>query len=312
MHVMRWISAFILLIVSVAQAQPGDNIMIGSGPRDGHYYAIGGAVCRVLNSDHPSSCSVAPTGGSVDNLYALSLGDVNFAIVQADVHDTARSGLAKIPGSYSELRTVASVYSEMLTVVIRADSDIFRFSDLIGRKVAAGTFDSGSYWAFRSMLKSLDLTIADFGSVAMQTDTASALALCNHDLDAFLMMTGHPSNVLSRIGDTCPVRVVALSIDEVRAMLAHNPSYRPIAVPPGLYSFAPHPVPTVGVDTMLVTFEKTPDWQVEAILSSIFGDVEAFRQQQYGLSPRPASTRDPFTSYHPAAIRYFSRRGMTQ
>ncbi len=310
MRFLRLFCAITLLFVVSAQAQTALPVTIGAGERGGNYYSVGGAICRIVNQNSPYGCAVRPTGGSIDNLYALSLGDVNFAIIQADVQRAARRGIAGIPGNYSALRSVASVYPQTLTVVVRADSDIGRFVDLRGRRIAAGTIVSGAHWTFMSLWNALGLSIDDLSSLVVQRDGTSADALCSGRLDAVVMMTGHPSISLSRMGRTCPIKIVALSVTEVAAITRNNPDYRPIAVPPGLYPFVRAPVPTVATDATLVTISSVPDQYVEAVLTAILSDRRSFRQQQKVLGPVPSSHIEGALQYHRAAARFYRAYGL--
>jgi TRAP-type uncharacterized transport system substrate-binding protein len=52
-------------------------ITIGTGGVTGVYYAVGGAVCRLMNKDRAKTgirCSVESTGGSVFNANAIKSG----------------------------------------------------------------------------------------------------------------------------------------------------------------------------------------------------------------------------------------------
>ena len=52
-------------------------ITIGTGGVTGVYYAVGGAVCRLVNKDrktHGLRCSVESTGGSVFNVITTPQG----------------------------------------------------------------------------------------------------------------------------------------------------------------------------------------------------------------------------------------------
>jgi TRAP-type uncharacterized transport system substrate-binding protein len=60
-----------------AQAQQQRFVTIGTGGVTGVYYAVGGAVCRLLNKDrkaHGIRCSVESTGGSAFNINTIKAG----------------------------------------------------------------------------------------------------------------------------------------------------------------------------------------------------------------------------------------------
>lgn len=309
---MRWVWIVLFFLTGpVAQAAVHDDkIRIASGQRGGNAYFSGGALCRGINARTPGLCLVEQTTGAFDSVFALDLSDASFAIVQRDLYHAMRSELTGLTGLRlsNDLRTVASLYAETLTVVIRADSDIARFADLRGKRVAAGPLRSGPHWTFRTLLKKVGMGVEDMALVLDEEDP-DGVGLCGRTLDAVVLMIGHPSVTLSRLGDACPIRILALGQNEIGAMTDADPGYRPMTVPPGLYPFAPVPVPTIGTDAMLVARDDTPDAQVEALLTILFDGDDAVMGHDDILSPHPVVGPGERGSCHPAAERFYRARG---
>ena len=72
-------------------------ITIGTGGVTGVYYAVGGALCRLMNKDRAKTgirCSVESTGGSVFNVNAIKTGELEFGLTQSDVQYNATKGEA--------------------------------------------------------------------------------------------------------------------------------------------------------------------------------------------------------------------------
>src|ERR671911_2375942 len=70
-------------------------VTIGTGGVTGVYYAVGGAVCRLLNKDrktHGIRCSVESTGGSAFNINTIKAGELDFGMSQSDVQFNAFKG----------------------------------------------------------------------------------------------------------------------------------------------------------------------------------------------------------------------------
>src|SRR5512135_177619 len=67
-------------------------VTIGTGGVTGVYYAVGGAICRLMNKDRQKTgirCSVESTGGSVFNVNAIKTGELDFGLSQSDVQYNA-------------------------------------------------------------------------------------------------------------------------------------------------------------------------------------------------------------------------------
>src|SRR5688500_20200554 len=73
-------------------------VTVGTGGVTGVYYAVGGAICRLMNKDRAKTgirCSTESTGGSVFNVNAIKTGDQEFGMTQSDVQFNAVKGLAQ-------------------------------------------------------------------------------------------------------------------------------------------------------------------------------------------------------------------------
>src|SRR5262245_50557851 len=117
-----------------AQAQQR-FVTIGTGGVTGVYYAVGGAVCRLLNKDrkaHGIRCSVESTGGSAFNINTIKAGELDFGMAQSDVQYNALKGQGqfKDAGPYADLRAVYSVHPEPFTVLARKEINATKFEHL--------------------------------------------------------------------------------------------------------------------------------------------------------------------------------------
>ena len=155
MRLWRLKPAVVLVVTAMASVlstpvRANDEIFasIGTGELNGIYYPVGKAICQIVNQDlrtHGIRCSPETTPGSVYNINALRSGELEFAIVQSDVQFAAYSGAGDWIGSpFRGLRSVVSLYPELVTVMARTDSQIRDLSGLAGRRVNVGGQGSGT------------------------------------------------------------------------------------------------------------------------------------------------------------------------
>ena len=287
MRVMQWLCGAMMLVATAASAQQGETMLIGTGERGDNYYSVGGAICRMMNAARPYRCTTTPTGGSIDNVYALDLGDVDFAVVQGDVQDVAYRGAPAFAGSpYRKLRSVATIYEEALPI---------------------GHLNAGSRWTFLATLSASGMRIRDLKAFVPMTVVEAASQLCSGRLDALALVTGHPSAVIWWLSETCSIRFITVDPAIGNVMTRRNRTYRNTAIPGGVYPFLRMPVATVGTSATVVTLNSTPDDDVRAVLGAIFTDVAAFRRQQFVLNPVRPKERDLTAPLHPAAARFYMR-----
>ncbi|MEO8857956.1 MAG: TAXI family TRAP transporter solute-binding subunit, partial [Burkholderiaceae bacterium] len=122
-------------------------VTIGTGGVTGVYYAVGGAICRLVNKDRAKTgirCSVESTGGSVYNVNAIKAGELDFGMAQSDVQYQAYNGGGATKEPNKDLRAVFSVHPEPFTLVARKESGITKFTDLKGKRVNVGNPGSGT------------------------------------------------------------------------------------------------------------------------------------------------------------------------
>src|SRR5947199_9427206 len=77
-------------------------VTIGTGGVTGVYYAVGGAICRLMNKNRSETglrCSVESTGGSVFNVNAIKAGELDFGLAQSDVQFNAAKGEGQFKGN---------------------------------------------------------------------------------------------------------------------------------------------------------------------------------------------------------------------
>ena len=113
---------------------------IGTGSTGGTYFPIGGLIANIISNPPGSrscekggSCGVPgliavaqSTEGSVHNVDAIAVGEIESGLSQSDVAYWAYTGTGVYGqrGPVTQLRLIANLYPESLQIVVRRDSDI--------------------------------------------------------------------------------------------------------------------------------------------------------------------------------------------
>ena len=180
-------------------ARAGEELFasVGTGELNGVYYPVGKAICDIVNRDLSIDgvrCSPEATPGSVYNIHAIQSGELEFGIVQSDVNFNAYKGEGAWVGEpFLDLRSVLSLYPELVTVVARADSHIQDLADLAGRRVNVGSRGTGTRTTWDAIEAQLGWRDEErVRPVELRAD-ATTSALCNGAIDANMLIVGHPS-----------------------------------------------------------------------------------------------------------------------
>lgn len=184
------------LFAGPAQAQQ-KFVTIGTGGVTGVYYAVGGAVCRLMNKERATTgmrCSVESTGGSVFNVNAIKTGELDFGMTQSDIEFNATKGQAQFKeGAVSDLRAVFSVHPEPFTVVARKEANIQKFEDFKGKRFNVGNPGSGTRASMEELLGQMGWKLSDFSLAGELKADEQGSALCDNKIDGFYYAVGHPS-----------------------------------------------------------------------------------------------------------------------
>jgi len=305
-----------MLAIAPAAAQQ-TFVTVGTGGVTGVYYAVGGAVCRLLNKDrkdHGLRCSVESTGGSAYNVNAIREGELDFGLAQSDVqfNSLKGAGVFKDNGPYEDLRAVFSVHPEPFTVLARKESGAKTFDDLKGKRVNVGNPGSGTRASMEQLLVALGWTLDDFSLASELKADEHGPALCDDKIDAFFYGVGHPSANIQDPTTTCGAQLVSITGPQIDALVAENPYYAKATIPGGMYPNNPDPVETYGVLATVVTSASVPDETVYQFTRAVFENFDEFKRLHPAfahLEPQDMVKNGLSAPLHPGAARYYKEKG---
>lgn len=290
---------------------------IGSGGVTGVYYAAAGAICRLVNKDrkiHGVRCSVESTGGSVANLSGLKAGDLEFGIVQSDVHYRAvhDAASAERGAAPADLRSVMSLHAEPITVVARREANVRSLEEFKGKRFNVGNPGSGTRASAEELFAAVGLKFRDFSIATEYKADEHGAALCDGKIDGFLYGVGHPSANVSEPISTCGARLISLAGPAVEQLVKSRPYYAITTIPGGLYPNNPQETRTYGVLATLVTRSNIPPDVVYVLTRSVFENFEEFRKLHPALgslSHEPMVKDGLSAPMHDGAKRFYRERG---
>lgn len=246
---------------------------LAGGDIGGNYFAVARAICREVNRRQVGTmrCSPESTPGSVYNLTALRLNEVEFAIVQSDTIAAARGGTGSFArmGPFEDLKGVAALYMEAIVVLVRAEDGITDLTDLVGRRVDVGPQSSGRRASLSQILAGLGLDIFAFSEVSELPSPSAVDELCAGRLDAVVLVVGNPDRNVARALAECGASILPLGRSPSAADIGALGLYENLVVPAGTYPELTEDLPTFGVRALLVTRAAASSAQVDAIADAL-------------------------------------------
>jgi len=311
---------FGVAVVPPTTARAGEEVFasVGTGELNGVYYPVGKAICEIVNRDLSIDgvrCSPETTPGSVYNIHAIQSGELEFGIVQSDVNFNAYKGEGAWVGEpFLDLRSVLSLYPELVTVTARADSHIQDLADLAGRRVNIGSRGTGTRATWDAIEAQLGWRDEErVRPVELRAD-ATTSALCNGAIDANMLIVGHPSPLVQTQLAACAVNFVAISGPAVDKLLHDNLYYKHETIPGDLYGIAAD-VPTFGGRATWVTSAFVDARVVAVVAKAVLAhvaDLRALHPALARLRPRDMIKDGLTAPLHPGAEQVYKELGLIE
>lgn len=290
-----------------------DPYGLTTGGATGVYYAIGNGIANAVRNTTAAGFTitdVATSQGSVQNMQRLRNDDHQLALTQNDVLFEAYNGEGRFAGdAVTNLRAVASLYSEMIQIVTLRDANIMSVDDLAGKNVVIGAAGSGA------AINAGDIINASGVDMEEQfLDLATGLErLKDGSVDAVFWTGGIPTGAITSLGTTHPVRIVPISEEMKADLLAEKPFYANATLPANTYPGQSEAVETVAVRAVLVARDDVPADDIAKLLEIIFDGTTVQNSHAQGQNIKTADAFLGVTGvpWHDGARYYFLTKGMT-
>ena len=248
-------------------------------------------------------------GGAPAIVSDLRTGSGQIGIVQqADaVYLAYRHGVEGDPHPYVNLRGVAVMWRNILTVVVQRSGHYRALTDLKGKRV--GIFPAGTATEFlsRALLRVYGMTYADVQPVF---DANSARLIQNDEIDAAIFVTpATPDPVIEALRDDGHLALLPIPHSVIGELLRAQPFLHPATIPGSGGSGRNGDLETVGIDALLVCRDDVADDVVYQFTREFFAALPKLAQS----NPEAANVdveSAPATPIplHPGAARYYRER----
>jgi uncharacterized protein len=280
------------------------SLVLGTATPGGGFPLYGDAFAEMVNAQEPAlRIQTRNTKGSGENVPLLEAGKLDLALVAGEV---ANAVLAKPD---TTLRVVSAMYSTPGMFIVRADSPHRSIADLKDKPVVLGTQASGVTLLGRNVLQSLGIEVKPIflekaaDGPAMVTDgRAAAMWGAGVGWPAF--------TALAKAGG----RFIAPDANEIKAILAKNPSLQAVTLPAGSYPGQSAPIASVGSWSYVLASEKLPEETAYRLARAIHwaeGPLSARLEQARETTMANTLAAAPRRELiHPGVLRYLRDAGL--
>ena len=306
------LAAGLLLAASLANADT-KRLTLATGGTSGVYFPLGGAIAQVITNKSGGAISVTAqaTGASGENMRLVQAGDVDFAMVQNDVADSAFNGLAPFRSKLDNVRVIGRLYPVYLHVVASKDSGVKALEDFKGKKVSVGARGSGNEVNCRQIFgfygldyKNIEPIFLPYGETADQFK--------DRQVDGFVFTIGTPNPAIQDITTAQEVVFVPLAGQKVDEIVKKFPYLVKYSIPAGTYLGQKDAVPTLSVQCILVANKNMPDDVAYTLTKTLYDNLpDVAKAHNKGAEISLEHAADGVTiPFHPGAIKYFKEKGL--
>ncbi len=307
----------LVLIMAVPSLAATAQLVMATGGTAGTYYPLGGAMSQIINKVVKDvNVSVQSTGASVANIRMMQNGEVDLALIQTDTADYAWNGteMFKDDGKLQNFKVMASLYPELIQVVVRAESGIDSIADLKGKKVSVGAPGSGTEANARQILEIYGLTYQDLSQVQYLSFAESAEAFKDRHIDAFFVTAGIPNAGIQDTATMHKIKILDIPDDMYEKLHDKYGFYGQALIPAGCYINQTDLIRTVAVQAVLVVRADLDAGMVYEMTAALFDNLpELATSHAKGkeMSLKGALT-GVSTPLHPGAEKYFKEKGIVK
>ncbi len=293
---------------------PGHTVRIGSASAGAVYYMVANTLAGLAEDEiEDYEFEVRATTGSVANLRLLSDNYIQLGIAQADIINNAYYGDGQYEGEtpLQGYSAIGSLYTEVMQIIVRADSGIESLDELQDKTVSVGAEESGSEQNAEQILAACGLTDGLVKKENMDY-TESAKALEEGKIDAIFCTSGLKTTMIDELSRQCDIRF--LDIDETvkKKIQGEYPYYLETVIPAETYYGQEKDVSTLGVEAVACVSDKVSD-DLAYSLTELLNTKGKELQYATGVTIDQDSSRADSgitIPYHSGALRYYEEQGI--
>ncbi len=243
-------------------------LRIGTAVTGGTFDTQGMAIAQVFNESHPSEehCKLTRSSASMDNAHRLDRGEIEFGFMASNWVPRARRGAGPFDHPI-DLRVVSPANAGPIFFVSLADMKFENISDLVGKRVAVGSRDSGMVQHVHTICDSLGIPFSDFTPVYLGFPEG-ADALVSGDVDVQFQCP-IPNAVMTHLSQRTQVRVIPFRDEQIREVLSSVSFYRRVVLRRGVFRGVDKDIPQLAVLNVLVTHERVDEDLVYEFVSTL-------------------------------------------
>lgn len=265
-----------LLFCPISSSADTINLKLATGSKAGVYYPIGQGIADIGNKAG-ITIEVINTEGSFENLNLLNSKKVDLCIAQSDTVYNAYNGLGRFSQKISGISVIASLYTEVVHVIVRNPLYIKKIEDFRGKRISLGPTGSGTEINAHAVLESAGISQNEFEALNLSFDE-SIRAIRENRADIIFITSGYPSDAVNKMLENGDAYLFELKSDNIQRMIESRSYFVVTNIPAGTYPHQDEEMTTIGIAALLVGSSSLDATLIYNLTKSIFSGREVISQ----------------------------------
>ena len=284
-------------------------LTVGTADAGGSMYANGSELAAAITArDEGLRFNLKASTGSPGNLRALLSGEVDLALITADI-----AAKAKEESGGEELRVIAAIYPSVSHWMALRESGITTVSELKGSALAIGPENSATEHASERVFEKL--RFPETGNYYYAGIGHGAELVERGEVKAVHALAGVPTPGFKKLASTKDSVLLRYESAELDKILSGEAEYFPTVIPKGSYPGQEEDIPSFGVKCLLCVRADMDENLVYRLTKHVYEslpELVASNPSFAGAEDKSFYLEDLPLSLHPGALRYYQEQGLTE
>ena len=322
MRVLKTLTAATLALTMVllaglpAAAQQKVNLVFSAGPTGGSWMPMGAATADVVMKKYPDLDVQVEPGAALINIQKMRDDKADLAWSMSTVLADARAGKNTWKGKQTDKPLfVANYYPNVWQLVVPADSDIRKMSDLKGKPVALpprGNTSLAEGWEL--MFRMSGMRMDDLGTKSYGSITENVELVKNRQAAAMGWFTTVPASYVLDLGSARKLRMIPVPEDLIKKMQEFNAGFVRHVIPKSMYAAQgiDEDIVTIQSPTILIASSKTPPDVIYKVTKALIEGRANFANVSAAMKGATAQemAKSFGMPYHPGAEKFYKEAGL--
>ncbi|MBO4873072.1 MAG: TAXI family TRAP transporter solute-binding subunit [Lachnospiraceae bacterium] len=287
----------------------GTRLAMGTSSVSSTYYILGTGWAELMKNKLGVEVSIEATPGGITNMQSMKSGDMDLGLTTCWLAGQGMDGTNWANGTkYDTIRTMFPTHSSVMYIFTLASSGINTIQDVEGKRVACGAAGSTSGDAAPLVFDALGIKPASYTGLS---STATCDALKDGTVDVGIGVTGIPASWLLDLETAKDIKIIPLSDEDLKKILADQPYWAAGKIPGGTYKNHADDIPCIAYWNEAICNADMDADLVYTMVKTTFENLETLKQVDKNAAGIDVANLDTMVMpLHPGALRYYEEIGV--